>query len=301
MQPKIFIEAIRMPFFTGVIVPVILGSVMAWHAGFPFHWGYFFITLFGIVCIHAGANTINDYFDHLSRNDEVNVEYVRPFSGGSRLIQNGTISPKGMLTLSLTLYGVGIAVGLILAAARGLPILWLGMLGVAFGVLYVMPGVNLAARGVGEIGIAVSFGLLCVMGSYYIQAQSFALEPLLLSLPVALLITAILWINEFPDFKADKAVGKNHLVVRMGRRNAAKVYFFMMMFTYALIFVLAVIYNWWLMLGLLITPLALKIGRNALLNYDDTGKLVPSNAGTIKAHLITGLLLSGSYIIDRLI
>ena len=309
MSPKTFVEAIRVPFFTGVIVPVILGSVLAWHSGAPFHWGYFFLTLIGIICIHAGANTINDYFDHLSRNDEVNREYVRPFSGGSRLIQNEAISPKGMLTLSITLYGIGIVVGLILAATRGLPILWIGMIGVAVGLFYVMPGINLASKGIGEFGILISFGLLCVVGSYYVQTQSFyipgggfAWEPFLLSLPVGLLITAVLWINEFPDFNADKQVGKTHLVVRLGKRKAARIYFGIMMATYITIVIPAIVFgNLWLLLGLLMLPVALKISLNALTNYDNTQALIPSNAGTIMTHLITGLLLSGGYIIDKLV
>jgi 1,4-dihydroxy-2-naphthoate octaprenyltransferase len=300
MNLRLFISAVRAPFFTGVIVPTVLGSVVAWHAGYPFHWGYFFLTLFGILCIHAGANTINDYFDHISGNDEVNKEYVRPFTGGSRHIQNGTISPKGMLTLSLSLYGMGIVCGLILVT-RGLPILWIGMLGVVFGISYVMPGINLAAKGLGEIGIMLSFGILCVLGSYYVQAQTLNWEPLLVSLPIGLLITLVLWINEFPDFSADKQVGKTHWVVRLGRQKAAKVYFALLLLTYTLIFIFALAYNYWLFLGLLMVPNAIKIGKNALINYENIPALIPSNAGTIMAHLVTGLLMSGAYVIDRLI
>ena len=301
MKPKTFIEAIRAPFFTGVIIPVILGSVLAWHAKDSFHWGYFILTLLGIVCIQAGANTINDYFDHLSKNDEVNREYVRPFSGGSRLIQNQTLTPKTMLTISLSLYSIGIIIGLILTLTRGLPILWIGLIGVGIGVFYVMPGINLAAKGLGELGILIAFGTLCVVGAYYVQAQEFALEPFLLSLPVGLLITAVLWINEFPDFNADKQVGKTHLVVRLGKKKAAVFYFIMMLLTYTLIILFALIFNLWLLLGLLMLPNAVKIGRNALVNYDDTRALIPSNAGTIAAHMFTGLLLSGGYIVDKLV
>ena len=301
MKPKIFIEAIRAPFFTGVIVPVILGSVLAWHSGASFHWGYFFLTLVGILCIQAGANTINDYFDHLSKNDEVNEEFVRPFSGGSRLIQNQTLTPKTMLTISLSLYSIGIIIGLILTLTRGLPILWIGLIGVGIGVFYVMPRINLAAKGLGELGILIAFGTLCVVGAYYVQAQEFALEPFLLSLPVGLLITAVLWINEFPDFNADKQVGKTHLVVRLGKKKAAVFYFIMMLLTYTLIILFALIFNLWLLLGLLMLPNAVKIGRNALVNYDDTRALIPSNAGTIAAHMFTGLLLSGGYIVDKLV
>ena len=301
MKLKILVEAVRAPFFTGVIIPVILGAVIAWNLGYPFHWGYFLLTLLGILCIHAGANTINDYLDHRSRNDELNKEFVRPFSGGSRLIQNGAMSPKGMLTLSIVFYSIGIIIGLTLAITRGMPIFWMGLIGVAFGVLYVMPKINLVGRGIGELGILISFGVLCVMGSFYVQAQTLAWEPFVLSLPVGILILLVLFINEFPDYNADKAVGKTHLVIRLGKRKSSRIYVALLGLTYLLIAVSAVSYNLWLILGLFTVPLAIKIGRNAIVNYDDVKKLVPSNAGTIAAHMFTGLLLSGGYILDRLI
>ena len=298
---KKFLATVRAPFFTGVIVPVILGAAIAWHAGYPIHWGYFFLTLIGIIAIHAGANTINDYFDHLSRNDDVNEEFVRPFTGGSRMIQNKAISAKGMLTLSLSMYAIGSVIGLFLAFTRGMPIFWIGLIGVAVGMFYVMPGINLLARGVGELGILIAFGTLCVTGSYFVQTQSLDWEPVLLSLPIGMLIMLVLWINEFPDFNADKAVGKNHWVVRLGKEKAAKYYFVFMLITYAMIIVLALLYNLWLLLGLLMLPQAYKIGRNAVKNYADTKALIPSNAGTIMAHLVTGILLTIGYIIDRMV
>ncbi|MBC8277825.1 MAG: 1,4-dihydroxy-2-naphthoate octaprenyltransferase [FCB group bacterium] len=301
MTIKRFLDLVRAPFFTGVIVPVILGAVIAWHAGYPFLWGYFLLTLLGIVAIHAGANTINDYFDHLSRNDELNTEFVRPFSGGSRAIQNNTIAAKHMLVLSLSLYSVGIVIGIFLAASRGMPIFWIGLAGVGIGVLYVMPVINLAGRGFGELGILVAFGVLCVQGSYVVQAQNMAWEPLLLSLPVGLLITAVLWINEFPDFNADKAVGKHHLVVRLGKQKAVKVYVFLMALTYVLIALFALIYNLWLLLSLIMVPKVYKICRHALANYENTEALIPANAGTIIAHLTTGLLMAAGYVLDRLL
>jgi len=298
---KKFLETVRAPFFTGVIIPVILGAAIAWHAGYPLHWGYFFLTLIGIIAVHAGANTINDYFDHLSNNDEVNEEFVRPFTGGSRMIQNKAISAKGMLTLSLSMYAIGIVIGLILAFTRGMPIFWIGVIGVAFGIFYVMPGINLVSRGIGELAILLAFGTLCVLGSYFVQTQVLDWEPILLSLPIGMLIMLVLWINEFPDFNADKAVGKNHWVVRLGKEKAAKYYFYFMLVTYAMIIVLALIYNLWLLLGLMMLPQAYKIGRNAVKNYADTKALVPSNAGTILAHLVTGILLTCGYIIDRIV
>jgi 1,4-dihydroxy-2-naphthoate octaprenyltransferase len=299
MNIKLVVASWRAPFFTGVIVPIALGSILAWYHTGEFYWGYFILTLIGGIAIHAGANTINDYFDHLSGNDPVNKEYIRPFSGGSRLIQTQQLTAKQMLIISMSCYAVGITMGLILTVIRGLPILVIGILGVASGILYVAPRVNLASRGVGELAIAMNFGVLSVLGAYYVQAQTFSWEAVLASIPVALLITAILWINEFPDYYADKAVGKTHWVVRLGRKKSAVVFTMMMVLVYVFILLLGILYpGRWVLLGFLTLPLSIKVVVNSLKYYDEIPKLVPSNAGTIMAHALTGILLCVGYLLN---
>jgi 1,4-dihydroxy-2-naphthoate octaprenyltransferase len=302
MNIKVILASLRAPFFTGVIVPVILGSVIAWHHGVDFHWGLFFLALVGAVALHAGANTINDYFDHHNRNDELNEEFIRPFTGGSRLIQNGVITPGGMLTIALVCYLIGISIGLYLTWLRGLMILWIGLIGVACGVMYVMPGVNLVGRGVGEFVIALAFGLCSVNGAYFVQAQSLNIEAVIASLPIGILITLVLYINEFPDYKADKAVGKNHWVARLGRRRGSIGYVVLMALNYAIIITLALVFSkLWLLLGLLTIPIAFKAAKNALVNYDNVPALFPSCAGTILTHLLTGVLMTAGYVLQTVL
>ena len=302
MKIQTILAALRAPFFTGVIVPVILGSVMAWHHGALFDWGLFFAALIGAIALQAGANTLNDYLDHHSHNDELNNDYIRPFSGGSRLIQNGDISPKGMLTISLTAYAIGIAIGLYLAYTRGMTIFWIGLIGVACGVFYVMPGINLVRRGVGELAIAIAFGLCSVNGAYFVLTQKLSPEVVLASIPIGILITLVLFINEFPDFSADKAVGKTHWVIRLGKKRAAVGYTLLMALNYLIILVLAVVFSkMWLLIALLTIPIALKAARNALVNYDNIPALVPSCAGPIITHLLTGLLLTSGYVLQTLL
>jgi hypothetical protein len=98
---KIWITEIRAPFFTATVVPILLGAVIAWARADTFHWGYFLLTMAGGLLLHIGANVANDYFDHLSGADEMNVEFVRPFTGGSRMIQEGLLTPKAVLTGAL--------------------------------------------------------------------------------------------------------------------------------------------------------------------------------------------------------
>jgi 1,4-dihydroxy-2-naphthoate octaprenyltransferase len=202
---KTFVRITRAPFLTAVVVPVLLGAAVAWSEG-VLRVGYLILALLGGACIHIGLNMSNDYFDHLSGNDEVNRE-LTPFSGGSRVIQEGILSARQVLVVSLLFYLVGISIGLYLALARGWPILWLGLIGVLmaffhnvapFGLYYLVPGV-------GELAVAAGFGPIAVLGSYYVQAQKLSVAALWASLPVGLLIAAVLYINEFPDLKARSA------------------------------------------------------------------------------------------------
>jgi len=142
--------ALRAPFFTASVVPVFCGTAAAWKDGFAFSAGFFLLTLLGVVLLHAGTNTANDYFDHKSGTDEINVERIAPFTGGSRLIQEGAIRPGQMLTFSLVIYGAGGLIGLYLAWARGPLIIALGLIGAACGFFYTAPPSALPAELLGR-------------------------------------------------------------------------------------------------------------------------------------------------------
>lgn len=296
---KPWLLELRAPFFTASIVPVVLGTVIAWQRVGAFHGGYFILTLIAAMALHAGTNIANDYFDHRSGNDPVNVEFVSPFTGGSRLIQEGLLSPREVLMESLLFFALGSAIGLYLAWARGSIILALGLIGLFSGFFYTGTPINLASRGVGELIVGLNFGLLMTLGSYYIQARSLAWEPVIASIPVSLLIAAVLWINEFQDAPADHAVGKETLVVRLGRRRAATGYFLIMAATYLSI-TLSVLFRAippFALLALLTAPLAYRAVNTARLYYHDRLRLAPANAATVMIHLFTGLLLSLGYLL----
>jgi len=300
---KLYLMEVRAPFFTASIVPIILGSVIAYHTTQIFNWTYFVLALIGGVFLHAGANVINDYFDHLSKNDEINNEFVRPFTGGSRLIQQGLLSPMEVLIEAMVCLFIGSSIGLFLSYKLGWVILVIGIFGVLSAVFYVFPQVNLVGKGIGEVLIGINFGILMTFGAFYVQTVQFSWVPIIASLPVALLITAVLYINEFQDAKADHAVGKNHLVVRLGKRQAAKGFILIMLLTY-LIVVLGVATDTLppiSLIAMLTLPLAFKSIKIAQTNYDDSLKLVPANASTIMNHLFTGLLLIVSFVLDRII
>ena len=300
---KTIVRIIRAPFLTAIIVPVLVGTCIAWSEG-AFYGGLFLLTFVGAVCTQIGSNMSNDYFDHLQGTDEINRE-LTPFSGGSRVIQDGTFGARQVLTVSTICYLVAAAIGVYLAWVRGWPILWLGLLGVFLAFFHNAPPVNLysLAPGLGELAVGIGFGPVAVLGSYYVQTRQLNLKALWTSIPIGLLIAAVLYINEFPDYEADRAVGKKTLIVVLGRARAVWGYVVLLVAAYGMIVAGAAlgILPATALLALLTLPLAYRSIRGAMRFHSDTQKLIPTNATTIQIHLLTGLLLCLGYVIARLL
>lgn len=292
-----WVAEVRTPFLTASLVPILLGTAIAWLEGGSIYWGYFLLALVAGLAMQAGTNIINDYFDHLSGNDEVNREFVRPFSGGSRLIQLGLLTPLEVLTEGALFFLLAIILGLYLAWARGPLLLLLGAIGLVSAVFYTGRPLNWASRGVGELLVGLNFGPLMALGAYYVQAQDFSWAPVAASVPVGLLIAAVLYINEFPDYQADQAVGKRTLVVRLGRERAVPLYAVLMVAVYPwlVVGVWAGVFPTAALWGLLTLPLAVRAIQYARRHYASSFDLAPANALTIVCHLSLGLLLTAAY------
>lgn len=297
---KLYLAELRAPFFTGSIVPVVLGTVIAWSQTNHLNWSWFILTLLGVMALHAGANVANDYYDHKSGCDDVNKEFVRPFTGGSRMIQKGLMTPREVLAESIVLYLIAGIIGAYFVYVRGPVILLLGLIGALGGFFYTAPPLKLVHRGVGEIIIGLNFGVLATLGAYYVQTGMFNKDAFAASIPVAILITAILYINEFQDYSADKAVGKNHWVVRLGREKAVWGYGMMMALVYLwVIFSVSTnLMTKWALLALLTVPLPLKAFLVTRKNFANGTALTPANAATIMTHLAVGVMLTVAYVVD---
>lgn len=300
---KFWLVEIRAPFFTASVMPILLGVVIAWSKLSQFHWGYFLLTLVGGVFLHAGTNVANDYYDHKSGTDKINVDYVRPFTGGSRMIQRGLLSPREVLMGSIIFFFLGSLIGVYLAYQRGFIILLLGAIGIFSGFFYTAPPLQLANRGIGEAVVGLNFGILMTVGAYYVQAMTLSWEPFVASIPLAMLITNVLHINQFQDAVADEAVGKRHLVVRLGKQRAERLYEFILwgVYIYIIIGVLTRILPIFTLLVSLSLPLSYKAVKTARQFFDDSLKLVPANAATVIIHLLCGIFLIAAYVLEKII
>jgi 1,4-dihydroxy-2-naphthoate octaprenyltransferase len=207
--------ATRPKFFTASVLPVLVGS--AWAAAQnEYHGLLFALALLATVLAHAATNVYNDVSDDLNGTDPANDARIYPYTGGSRFIQNGVLSRSQMLRLALVFAALAIGVGAALIALRGSGVLLLGVLGLALGFLYSMPGVQLSGRGIGELACAIGLGALPVMGAAWLQTGSIDPGAGLLSVIVSVWVGLILLINEVPDTVADAAARKRTLAVRLG-------------------------------------------------------------------------------------
>ena len=291
----------RAPFFSAVVVPTILGTIVAWYRSGIFYWQYFLLATLAAIFINAGTNLANDYFDHQSRSDDINRD-ATPFSGGSRVIQENLISPGKMYRFSLLFFALAAVIGLYLTFARGLLLLIIGIIGVLIGYFYTASPIKLGYRGWGEFVAGLGCGPLVVLGAYYVQAQTLSLEALFISIPVGLLIAAVLYINEFPDYACDKKAGKNTLIVRIGRERARKGFYSLLLIAYLFIILAAIlkIVPWTLLVSLITFPLAWKAMKTAHSNYASTQGILPAMSGTVTIHLSVGLLLSFGYVLAKI-
>ncbi|HZD13059.1 MAG TPA: 1,4-dihydroxy-2-naphthoate octaprenyltransferase, partial [Candidatus Binatus sp.] len=284
------------PFLQASLVPIFLGGILAWEFTGLFNWAIFLLALLGGALVQVATNMFNDYFDYKSGND-LKVKHRNPFAGGGRILTAGLVSLRSHLLVSSASLVIGCTIGFYFLFTLNVPYLfWIGLVGVLSSYFYVGPPFRLAYRGVGEFFVGLNFGPIMTLGTYYVLTRSLDPRPVLASIPIGLLVTAILWINEFPDMDADKAVGKKTLVLRLGYSKSVAIYTGLVVLSYALVvayiflgvFPLKYVTT---LLVFLTLPVALKSVKTLRMHYHDPHAMIPANAGTIMLHLSFGILM----------
>lgn len=298
--PWLIMRTFRLPFIIATLLPVLIGGAVAYRVG-HFNWILLALTLSGALLMHLGANTANDYFDSRLGADDINTTPT-PFSGGSRIIQYGLLPGRFVLSLSTSTYLAGTLIGLYLALTRGLPVLLIGLVGFLVSWGYTAPPLKLAYRGLGEFAVALGFGPLLVLGSYYVQTQSFSLEAVLASIPLGLLVMLILYVNEIPDRAWDDEAGKKTFVARIKENAIVRGYEITMTIVYGIILAGALtrIFPVTILIALLTLPLTLKERRLISGNLGNPYGLMPAMSSNIKIFAYTAILMLAGYLISFL-
>jgi 1,4-dihydroxy-2-naphthoate polyprenyltransferase len=293
----LFFLATRVPFLTATFVPVLLGAAIARANGYS-AWWFTLLALIGGTAIHLGLNVANDVFDSTSGADYANVNPTM-YSGGSRMIQYGLVSLKAMKTTSLVCYAIGIAMGLFLAATRGWDLLWIGAAGLFLSVFYTGPPLRLVHRGLGEICVALGFGPIMVLGTYFVVARQFSWEAFYASLPVGLLIMLVLYVNQVPDRPADEKAGKRTIVVRLDKSAIISGYVLSVTAAALLIIVgaLTEILTPWTLIALPAFWYGFKVYQALNSYYESPYELMAGMGQNILLHLSVGTLMIVGYVL----
>lgn len=227
-----YLAATRPAFLSVTLVACLIGLASAHADGVALDPALAILTVLFALVAHAGGNVINDYHDAISGADDVNTERLFPFTGGSRFIQNGVMSPRETARLGYGLFALVVPAGVWLTASAGPALLLIGVAGLLLGWAYSAPPLKLVSRGWGEAVVAACW-LLVVVGADYVQRGDLAWTPFAAGLSFALLLANLLYINQFPDHAGDAAAGKRTLVVRFGPESAKWGYFGIAIVAYA--------------------------------------------------------------------
>lgn len=293
---KRLFSATRPKFFPASVLPVVAGSAWGFATSGGFDFTVFFLALFATVCVHAGANVLNDVGDDAGGTDRRNADRIYPYTGGSRFIQAGIMSPNGMARLGVSLLAVAAVAGVLLLMAKGPMVLAFGIAGVLLAVLYSLGPLRLSSIGLGEIAVGIAFGIIPVTGSAWLQSGVVDLDSLLFSIPVSAWVAAILLINEVPDIGADAATGKRTLPVRLGLSGTAAVYLLLQLLAAAVVVwqgitgplpLVAVV------VPLLLTLLAFKAAAAIRKGIEDREAMTKAIEATLAIHTIGALWISG--------
>lgn len=300
---KIWFVGMRSPFLIASAVPVIFAGALAYEKTGLFDWPLFLMTLIGVVIMHAAANMTNEYFDFKNKTDVVNKNRTI-FSGGSGLLVSGEIPVKQYRNVFLILYAVVLAIGLYIFLSlgnKGFTIIILALLGFFLTYFYSCPPIYFAHRGLGEIAVGLCFGPIPVLGAYLVITKTMSIIPVLASIPIAMLIIAVLWINQFPDTEADSYASKLNLVIRLGPKKARFGYYILMAATYVstLLLVIFEILPVYCLLALLTSPIAVKASAILHKNFENPKGVFPAMGMTILNHHLTGLILTGGLLIEK--
>jgi 1,4-dihydroxy-2-naphthoate octaprenyltransferase len=278
-----------------------VGGAMAYGLTGKFSPLWFLISMIGVFFIEIGKNSANDLVDFKSGVDLlVTPDKQTPFSGGKRAIVEGNLTLRQAAWITAFTLFAGSAVGVFIAIYREPAILIIGWIGLFFAAAYSLPPFKLAYRGWGEAVVGFTFGPLIVSGTFVVQTHYLAWEVILASIPIGLLITNVLFINQYPDYEADLQSNKRNWVVRLGKDRGLLVYKGLFAGTFlSLIILFAATHNPIWLLSFASIPMVLQAINAAAKYSEDIPRLIQANVNTIKTYQLTGLIMVIAGILTR--
>jgi len=284
---KIWLTALRLFSYTASLIPVLLGLAIAAYLDFPIKWGLFVLTLIGVISFQVAANLLNDCFDYKRGLDRI----VVPTSGA---IVRGWLTERQVFSAAMVALTIGIACGITLTILCGWMILALGLAGTFLTLGYTRSGICFKYHAMGDIVIFITFGMLPVFGTFWVQTQTFSILPLLWSIPMCFYTVGILHANNWRDLSTDKKANCKTLAGALGSTGSQRYYRTLILSPYIITVALAsasiLLTNTYApltaVLSLLSLPLAIKLTKTTPMETPDL------DGKTAQLHLAFGILLT---------
>ncbi len=290
---RIWLMAARVRTLPASIAPVLVGTALAGYLHI-FHPLRFLAALVGAVFIQVGTNLSNDYSDARRGAD------AEDRLGPVRVTAGGLVPPRQVLVATYISFGIAVLAGIYLIVVAGWQLLLVGAASILAGVLYTGGPRPYGYEGLGELFVFLFFGIVAVAGSFFVQAERLIWEAFALAVPVGLVASAIIVVNNFRDIDTDRRAGKKTLAVRLGRPRTRTMYAVMVYGAYLLTPV-----TWifgplrpWVLLPWLTLPLAARVVR-IVRNHVDGPTLNQALAQTGMLQLVFCVLLSAGLLLSR--
>ena len=280
--------------FPASAMPIIVTVAFLFSKDAEINWLMAVLALVGVVLFHTSGNLWSDYFDFKKKVDDVNTF-------GATSLTTGQFQPNEIRNFALGVLVVSVLIGLTILYFTGLTVLWIGIAGAVLMLLYPQMKYN----ALGDLAIIMTFAFLPTIGTSFVTTGAIDWSVLYVALPIGLITDAILHSNNTRDMITDKQAGIITMAMCMGKKSAAWLYAFEVLFPFVWVIICAIFGVFprdFGMIGILFAlPIALKNAKTMLKGYDDTNAIAALDKGTAQLQLLFSLFLSLSFISDKLI
>ena len=277
----VWVEGARLKTIPAAIVPVLVGTSSV---ETDFNLLRFLLALVVSTALQIGVNYANDYSDGIRGTDKDRV-------GPRRLVGSEQVEPAKVKLAAVISFLIAAVAGLILAVITSLWLIAIGLLAILAAWFYTGGSKPYGYSGYGEISVFVFFGLVATVGSAFVQIETIEMSSIVCSIPVGLLASALLVVNNFRDIETDSKTGKYTLAVRLGKSKTQMLYALMLLGAIGTCLLIAFLYALLVLIVLVALPLSLKLIFDVY-TKTTSSDLIKILENTAKLHMLSGLLLS---------
>lgn len=293
---KEFFMCTRPHSYPASIAPVLFGATYALGYESKFSILKFILFLLACLLIQAATNLFNEYYDYKYGLDKIDSE------GISGSIVKGNLSPREVMVGALVLYALAFVLGLILTFITSFYVLLVGLVCMLAGYFYTGGKYPIAYSPFGEVVSGFFMGTIIIALSFYFQTGYVNADIIVVSIPLFIMIGAILLANNIRDLDNDKESGRRTYAILVGRNNAIKTMAISFIVVYLLnvIFIVTKYASWWNLLVFVTIPLAIKIIKGFSTNNHKT-TMAPFMVLTAKLTIFVGFIMSLANILKYLL